>query len=108
LYIEWSSDDWAEFKKLSSTHKVNALPAYDINGDIIVPKNYKKELAGAIARVTFTLSHWFINRKASNTFVADIDSIRVLVPPPQNSPKKRKLSQRDPYEESPTKKSRFL
>lgn len=93
------------------THRPIPLPAYSAVGDLIHPDRCQKDLVGSIARVTFTLTHWYIdNRKKGgdqkNVFVADIDSIRVLVEPPQSSmsPKKRKTAQRDPGLRSPSSK----
>ena len=85
------------------THQPIPLPAYTVSGDLIHPDQCQKELPGSISRVTFTLKHWYIdNRKKGddhkNVFVADIQSIRVLVEPPRTvtSPKKRKTAHRDP------------
>ena len=67
-----------ERNKLLSTHRPIPLPAYDINGHLIPPEECKDKLAGAIARVTFTLSHWYIENNSkegspsTNCFVADI------------------------------------
>lgn len=98
--------------QLCSTHRPIPLPAYDMDGNLIPPDCCKTALPGAIARVTFTLHHWFIGSKpkeditASNSFVADIQLIRVLVDPPFQitSPKKRKTTQRDPDDNFITKK----
>ena len=102
---------------LVNTHRVVPLPAYDMNGHLISPDRYKSALAGALARVTFTLTHWFIPAKdatsaspaspATNTFVADVTSIRILIDPPTpKTPQRRKISKRDPGFESPSKKAK--
>lgn len=85
------------------THRPIPLPAYNVSGELIQPDRCRKELVGSIARITFTLKHWYIdNRKRENeqknVFVADVQSIRILVEPPQSvtSPKKRKTARRDP------------
>lgn len=76
-----------ERDKLISTHRPIPLPAYDINGNFITPDACKDNLAGAIARVTFTMNHWFIENNSeecsssTNCFVADVQSIHVLVKP---------------------------
>lgn len=48
---------------------------------IIHPDAYKSSLAGTTARIGFTLTHWYIQKRgdkiASNAFSGDIDSIRV-------------------------------
>ncbi len=90
------------------THRVVPLPAYDTRGDLIRPTRYQGALRGALVRVNFTLSHWFINSKCSNVFVANVKSIRILVDP--HAPptlQKRKTELRDP-DESPSKKTRHV
>jgi hypothetical protein len=88
----------AEFERnqLLVSHQPVALPAYDFDNKIIPPYLCKAKLAGAIARVTFTLS----NCLTSNTFFANVHSIRVLATPPSHNilPKKRKTSSHDPTE----------
>jgi len=100
-----------EREKLISTHRPIPLPAYDINGQLIPPDECKDKLAGAIARVTFTMNHWFIENNSkeglasTNCFVADVQSIRVLVKPASQavSPKKRKTARLDPADQSTSK-----
>ena len=97
-----------ERDKMVSTHT-----AYDLNGELVAPNCCKTVLPGAIARITFTLTHWFIDNNskdqtaasATNSFVADVQSIRILVNPASQamSPGKRKTARRDPGDESPTK-----
>lgn len=76
------------------------LPAHDIKRNLIKPEDCQKALAGTIARVHVTLTHWFINNghEKKNLFVADIHSIRVLIGPLRQSmsPQKRKATRRDP------------
>jgi hypothetical protein len=96
-----------ERDQMCSSHRPVPLPAYDLNGDLIPPDQCKTALAGAIARVTFSLNHWFIDSgskddsSATNIYVADVHSIRVLVDPPSQplSPMKRKTSLRDPTDD---------
>jgi hypothetical protein len=93
---------------MSNTHRVIPLPAYDINGDLIKPHNYKTALTGALVRVNFALSHWYFSSQkdgTSNIFVADATGIRILVDPPTTTtPSKRKTSKKDPEISSPSKK----
>ena len=108
-----------ERNKLLSTHRPIPLPAYDINGYLIPPDACEKMLAGAIARVIFTMNHRFIENNleecsssSTNCFVAgDVQSIRVLVKPEsqpyQESPKKRKTAQHDPATSKQTYKVRI-
>jgi hypothetical protein len=105
-----NSEAEIERDRLASTHKPIELPAYDLNGDLIHPILCNSALAGAIARVTFALNHWYIENSSkehnANCFVADIKTIRILVNPTSQatSPKKRKTARRDPGDESPTKR----
>lgn len=70
---------------MMTTHVFNPLPAYDTDGDLILPKEYESRLEGATVAMSFALKHYdFPHRassQASNTFVADIVKIRVLAPP---------------------------
>lgn len=106
-----SSDAIDAQKDMLLTHRPIPLPAYNVTGNLIQPDQCQKELVGSLARVTFTLRHWFIdNRKKggdrNNIFVADVQSIRILVESPQQSmsPRKRKTAQRDPGVGSPSRK----
>ena len=90
-------------ERIYDTHCVFPLKAYDINGDLILPLEYKTKLRNALVRIEFTMSHWVIRKKkaATDTFVADILSIRVLDEPrPLEivSPKKGAVRMRDPME----------
>lgn len=73
---------------------------YDIKGNLIKPEKHRVALAGALARVTFTMAHWYIAsaKEATNCFVADVKAIRVLTDPVMvnsNSPTKRKIAMRE-------------
>lgn len=94
-----------------TTHRVIPLPSYDTNGNLIPPHRYKTALIGALVRVNFKLSHWYIkprqNTDAMNTFVADLTSLRILVDPPvTTTPTKRKTAKRDPEIASSSKKKK--
>ena len=56
-----------ERDRLASTHRPIPLPAYDVDGNLIDPSNCKQELAGAIVRISFTLSHWLIKSDSANS-----------------------------------------
>jgi hypothetical protein len=90
------------------SHAVVPLNAYDQYGDIIKPRQYESHLRGAVARFYFSLKHWDI--KEQSTFVADIEQIRVLVPPPSTPSRRRKLSLKDALtpELSPSKRQRTM
>jgi hypothetical protein len=100
----------AEFERdqLLTSHRPIPLPAYDINGRHISPDRCKTMLGGAIARVTFTLNHWIINPEStmtkkdkSNTLIADIHSIQILVNSSSQTiaPRKRKTFEFDPSDQ---------
>lgn len=107
--------DQARFEEIILTHNVNPLPAYDVNRDLINPKDYRAELEGAIVELKFMLTRWSTrnNNEELNRdiFCADIYSIHVIIPSPSQassskvrSPKKRKLPRKIDAMESPTKK----
>lgn len=77
----------AELAAMKDTHVFNILPAYDMDGNLIMPNDYESSLRGALVVVSATLNHYDIRARgsspASNTFVADIVKIRVLQPPVQ-------------------------
>ena len=83
------------------THRVVPLPAYDLQGNLIPPERYRNALAGALVRINFTISHWYISPTAikdpTNSFVANVTAIRILADPtPIKMPMKRKTCKRDP------------
>ncbi|KAJ7675699.1 hypothetical protein DFH06DRAFT_1170235 [Mycena polygramma] len=73
--------------KMTSTHRVNYLPAYDASreGKLILPGDYETQLPGALAQIKFTLSHWDFKKDRRDVFNANIVHIRVLKPPPTTS-----------------------
>ncbi|KDR79172.1 hypothetical protein GALMADRAFT_1225905 [Galerina marginata CBS 339.88] len=105
-------------QNMVSTHRVVPVPAYNIQGNLIHPEQYRKHLERATARVTFSLKHWCIGAKykgsgvpGDDTYIADIESIRVLEPPRSpvpDTPRKRKIAATDPLdiEMSPSRRSR--
>ncbi|EIM88686.1 uncharacterized protein STEHIDRAFT_109051 [Stereum hirsutum FP-91666 SS1] len=81
----------AELAAMKKTHIFNILPAYDVDGNLILPKNYESALKGAVVVVTVNLKHYDFPTRgsspASNTFVADVVKIRVLQPPQASTEK---------------------
>jgi hypothetical protein len=76
-------------------HNVNPIPAYDINDKLIAPKDYTRELSGAVAEVHFAIVQHHLENKKRSTFTAALRELKVLRPPTQvNNPlrKKRKLT----------------
>jgi hypothetical protein len=58
-----------DLKTMVETHRIVPIPAYDADGNLIHPQNYRKMLRGAI--VGFHLTHWSIARKQDETSAAD-------------------------------------
>ena len=86
------------------THVVVPLNAYDLKGNIIHPTDYKTKLRNALVRIEFTMKHWVIWKKktGTDTFVADILSLRILEDPKPItllSPKKDRARLRDPLDD---------
>ncbi|KAJ7017153.1 hypothetical protein C8F04DRAFT_1157273 [Mycena alexandri] len=94
---------------MEDTHRVYVLPAYDVRGNLIPPAQYGT-LMGAVVRASISLSHWSIARNARDSYVADIVSLRVLVPgapmASTSSPRKRKAVEATDPGASPVKKHR--
>ncbi|KIL68346.1 hypothetical protein M378DRAFT_21881 [Amanita muscaria Koide BX008] len=94
-----------ELKKMVDTHRVNHLDAFDEQGHLIEPADYRKRLQGALVLIRFTLNHWAISERAGqppcDTFAATICSMRVLAPSASfsqsNVPQKRKFHKTDPF-----------
>ena len=88
---------------MQNTHRVLPLNAYDINGDLIPPTDYKSKIQGALVRLEFSMMHWTIwkGKKATDTFVANIVSLQVLDEPKpllKLSPSKGLVRNRDPLD----------
>lgn len=61
------------------THDVHQIPAYDVKGNLIHPSEYENKLAGAIARICFSIVHYDIKQK--HVFNAVVRDITILRPP---------------------------
>ena len=105
------TDDIARnaLQRMVSMHVVELMQANDADGKLIAPADYQDSLAGAVAWVRFTLQKYTFRdagagSKPKDTFVADITSVRVIIPPsqpipssspstesPVRSPKKRRV-----------------
>ena len=109
LGVEFTLEQWpAHFDagrkailelELTNTHKLNVIPAYDINGEIIKPKEYRGKLEGALVRTEFHMNYWRV--KGKDFFAADIQAMRVLEKPRASGTKHKALSVADP---GPSKK----
>ncbi|KAI6004662.1 hypothetical protein EDD15DRAFT_2108578, partial [Pisolithus albus] len=80
----------AELLNLKSTHRILPLPAYDLEDRLIRPASYRRVLQGAIVEVHFTLSHWPIAAAKQDVYIADIEHIRLLVPPTYTAASKKR------------------
>ena len=93
--------------------RVIPVPAYNMQSRRLVhPTQYLDTLKGAVVIIRFTLKHWPISCEFTDTNVADIVSMRVLIPPrkPPRTPSRR-VALMDPFDReeldwSPIKKSR--
>ena len=76
-------------------YETNPLPAFDLDGSIIVPSKYEEKLKGAIVRVTVTLIHQYLRINKTDDFYADIQEITVVKRPlaVMQSPSKRKFEE---------------
>jgi hypothetical protein len=101
-----NSDQAADaLMEMENTHTVNPLMAYGLNKQLIHPKDYAVKLRDALVEMRFNLKHWAIGgtkKKApTDTFVADIVSIRVIEEPkPRPSPSKKRPRAKDPFDDS--------
>ena len=106
--INTEAEDARQEMLANNSHQIVPLPAYDMKGNLIRPDKYKEALAGALVRVSFTLSHWYIaSRNPTNNFVADVKSIRVLIDPTApKSPTKRRTAKKEIEFASPSRRRR--
>ncbi|KAF9789202.1 hypothetical protein BJ322DRAFT_1017915 [Thelephora terrestris] len=88
----------------AETHRVEPLPAYDLNGVLMEPQYYTRRLDGATVVLHFELSHHPICKSREgapvDTFSARVVQIRVILPPTGASPatpRKKKLLPQDDY-----------
>lgn len=97
------------------TYRVVPVPAYEFDGALMYPTHYKPMLVKALVELHFMLAHYTIADKANkgaggnDVYTPELYSIRVLRKPAPSivSPRKRKVSTKDPMESgSPTKKSK--
>ena len=98
---------------IKDTHRVHPILAYGMDGKLIKPQAYRRQLDGALVELYFTLSHWAIGERngspGNDVYTADIVIIRVLAAPHStvaSTPRKWKVAELfvDPNS-SPTKKA---
>ncbi|TEB25900.1 hypothetical protein FA13DRAFT_1737811 [Coprinellus micaceus] len=91
--VNWPAEG-TELTKILGSHVVVPLPAEDVDGNRIHPLHYEEKLSGAVIRVGFVMNHYFpLNGK--HRFTADIDNIRVLVPPTPEPPVRERIARND-------------
>ena len=73
---------------IKTTHDVQQIPAFDIRNESIHPSDYEEKLAGAIARVCFSITHFIIKQK--HVFNALVKDITIIRPPTTISTKSLK------------------
>ena len=75
-------------------YTVNPIPAYDSNGDLLIPRHYSR-LSGALVRVKFHITHQYLRSKRTDNFYGEIQEIWILKDAPKSltSPSKRRLLQ---------------
>ncbi|KAF8480565.1 hypothetical protein JB92DRAFT_2837643 [Gautieria morchelliformis] len=94
-FATWLVTDAARdaMNAVKHTHDFSPLPAFDVNGDPIVPSQYDRLLKGAVVEVHFALTSWvFAGRSAKAMSIPLIREMLVISPPkpPVASPMKRK------------------
>ena len=105
-YPATSADAQRALETMVTSHVVQLMQANDVDGNLIAPADYQESLAGAVAWVRFTLQKFTFREGAGSkdTYVADVTSVRVIIPPsdpiplpststasPVRSPKKRRV-----------------
>ena len=78
--------------------RVIPIPAYNMQSRRLVhPTLYRHTLKNAVVVIRFTLKHWAI--ESTDTYVADINNMRVLRLPrePPPTPRRRRIAMIDPY-----------
>ena len=100
LGVEFTLEQWpAHFDaarnaildlQITNTHKLNVIPVYDINGELIKPKQYRAKLEGALVCTEFHMGYWRVKDK--DFFAADIETMRVLEKPCATGTKRKTLS----------------
>ncbi|KAF8512792.1 hypothetical protein JB92DRAFT_3096682 [Gautieria morchelliformis] len=87
-------DDEDVMDTMKLTRDISPQPAFDINGDPIVPSQYEKLLYGATVEVHFALTSWvFLGKDAKAMNIPVIREMLVASPPrpPIASPMKKKI-----------------
>lgn len=74
--------DTIELLHIRNGKDVRGINAFDANGDFILSEHYEDKLEGAIVNLRFSLSMtatWEAD-EVTETFYADIESMRVIIP----------------------------
>ena len=78
-----------------AVYEPHPLPAFNLDGSIIIPSKYEEKLKGAIIQVTVTHIHQYLSINKTDNFYADIQEITVVKRPlaVMQSPFKRKFEE---------------
>lgn len=55
-------DNMNHLENIKDSHVVFPILAYDIDGKLIEPEQYRQKLSGALVECHLSLSHWSISR----------------------------------------------
>jgi hypothetical protein len=90
---------------LQKSHVAKRMNAYDVEGNFIEPNDYEERLRGAAVIMRFTMEKYVMrvgpagNKQTRDCFVANVASIRVVVPPKQvtHQDDQQTLHRSDPF-----------
>lgn len=84
-----------ERRTLADKYRVVTPNVFNPDDTLIWPTLYSSRLRGALVEIRFTLCHYMIDNNEGkvpkNTFVAEVEEMRVVVPPAPYAGKKRVL-----------------
>jgi hypothetical protein len=97
-----------EFDALKKTHTVCPLPAWDMDGSFILPKEYASKLANATVRLNCALKGWDFAKDRKTTFSFTVREMFVIARSNATaSPLKRRVTSDTTESASPVKKGKL-
>lgn len=98
-FVTFAFDDWRaacapqavdaiEELWRQSRHDIQPLPVYDVDGRLLMPKDYKNLLPQAVVHVTFYASHQLINSIHNENYYGEISKIQILQRAPEKNLKR--------------------
>lgn len=74
MTLKWpvAPENVEHLEAIKETHCAMPIPAYNLRNDLIDPKDYQRELAGALVECYFTITHWNIQNKKMDIFNANL------------------------------------